>query len=376
MDPNRMNDPREVDHPEGLDRGESPLTAPPRDHAHGRENAFGALRLIFASMVIFAHCPELLDGNRAREPATWLFHTSQTLGSIAVDGFFLISGYLIAGSFMSDPKGYFRKRVLRIYPAFIACSLISVFVIGPLAGGSLPGGREWARMLYRIAILQTPLSDGSFATLHIATLNASMWTIAYEFRCYILAALFGLMGLYSRPRLFLGLTLGLLALTLVPLPETPGRFNALLGLPANDVRLCSVFMAGTCFRLIPLRLKASWAALAFVALIPLMFVEGIGEIALVLLGGYCMFWLAFRVNWRPLRTLNAKDDISYGLYLWAWPIASLLIWYFPAIPLSALDALTLAAAMICGWVSWRLIERPAMKLRPRVANRTPKLRPT
>jgi peptidoglycan/LPS O-acetylase OafA/YrhL len=352
--------------PEGFSPASSPLSPPEPDRARGRDNAFGALRLILASMVIFAHCPEMLDGTRAREPATWLFHTNQTLGSIAVDGFFLLSGYLIAGSFISDPRGYFRKRILRIYPAFIACSLISVFVIGPLAGGALPVGREWARMLYRMAILQTPLSDGAFSTLHFATLNASMWTIAYEFRCYILAAAFGVIGLYSRPRVFLGLTLALLAMTLVPLPETPARFNALLGLPANDVRLCSVFMAGTCFRLIPMRLKATWAAMALLALIPLMFIERASEIAVVLLGGYCLFWVAFQLDWKPLRTFNAKDDISYGVYLWGWPVASLLIWYAPAISLGVLDALTLAGAAICGWVSWRLIERPAMRLRPSV----------
>src|SRR3982074_3309146 len=83
-------------------------------------NNFGFLRLLFATLVILAHSPELVDGNRSREILTRIFGT-MPLGEVAVDGFFLISGYLILQSLVNS-KSYFEylsKRVLRIYPGYI-----------------------------------------------------------------------------------------------------------------------------------------------------------------------------------------------------------------------------------------------------------------
>lgn len=330
----------------------------------GRQpNAIGALRLGLAAMVIFAHVPELLDGDRHREPLTRLFHTSLTLGSMAVDGFFLISGYLIAASFMSDPGGYLKKRILRIYPAFVVCSLLSVWLIGPAVGGAWPTWITALRSVYRIATLQTPLSDGSASSLHIVTLNASMWTIAYEFRCYLLAAGFGLIGLYRRPRLFFALSLAVMAATLLPWPDIASeRLAAIIGRPASTVRMCGVFMVGTSFRLLQPALNGWIAALACLAVIPCLFVEHVGEIAFVLLGGYALFWLGFKVRWKPLLTLNATDDISYGVYLYGWPASVVLIWFWPGLSLAYVLALTLAATAACGALSWFLIEKPAMAL--------------
>lgn len=325
-----------------------------------RRNAIGALRLALASLVILAHCPELLDGNRTREPLTRIFHNGLTAGSLAVDGFFLISGYLIAGSWMSDPKGYFRKRVMRIYPAFIACSLILALIVGPLAGGAAVHPADWLKVVYRIAILHSPVSVGAFATLHIPALDASMWTVAYEFRCYILAALLGSIGLFKRPRIILGIALVLLALALAPLPGFETHIEALIGNPAPDARLAGVFLIGTCFKLYKVPLDGRWAALCAMAAAGLLFVQPVAELAFVLLGGYALFWVALKATWEPLLTINAKVDASYGLYLWAWPISALLIVYWPTVPLLALIVATWALAYAAGRASWFLIEKPAM----------------
>ncbi|MDB5482512.1 MAG: acyltransferase 3 [Caulobacteraceae bacterium] len=328
-----------------------------------RQNAVGALRLILASMVIFAHCPELLDGDRRREPITMLFHNGQTAGSLAVDGFFLISGYLIAGSWLSDPGTYFFKRVRRIYPAFVICSLLLLIIVGPLGGGAIPHGAEWARMIYRIAILQAPISDGAFAHLHYPAIDASMWTISYEFRCYILAALFGFVGLYRRPTLFLALTLMVLALTFVALPTLSDHASSLIGDPSKTARLTGVFMVGTCFRLLKLPLNGWWAGACAIGLVALLFTKPLAELAFVFLGGYTLFWVALKVTWKPLLTINARYDISYGVYLWAWPISALLIIYWSAIPLIFLLMLTWLLAAVAGALSWYMIERPALAVK-------------
>ena len=337
----------------------------------GRDNSFGAFRLLFASLVIVSHSIEMLDGNDAREPLHWLFG-GLSLGALAVDGFFLISGYLIAASFMSDRLGYFWKRVLRIYPAFLVCTIICIAVVGPLAGAQLellsPG--DWVRVVYRALLLKSPDVPGVFAGQHFGGgLNGSMWSISYEFRCYIGVAVLGFLGLYGRPRLFLLLTLcvfaAMLAFSLPPLEglRVSDRFEGMFGEPRMALRLAAAFMTGTCFKLLVTRYDGRVAVVCGVAAMVLQFVPLLAEPALIALGGYVLFWAVFRWDWQFLRTLNAKDDISYGVYLYAWPIGGLLIWYWRDVPLPVLMLLTLLGSLALGAVSWFLLEKPALRLK-------------
>jgi peptidoglycan/LPS O-acetylase OafA/YrhL len=351
-------------------------------------NGIGALRLLFASLVIVSHSPEMLDGNLEREPLHMLFHTLSS-GRLAVDAFFLISGYLIAASFAASAGvgSYFMKRILRIYPAFVVCFLLCVFLVAPLAGASLRslGAADLGRLGYRLVLLKSPAVDQAFATLPYPALNGSAWTISYEFRCYILAALLGMVGLYGRRGLYLALTAVVVTTSLVlSWPDladfrSPAWLVASLGEPHQQLKLLAAFMVGTCFWLYSkdIVLRGRYAAVAAVPLLGLMFMPQVAETALILLGGYILFWVAFKVSWKPLLTINAKDDISYGVYLYAWPIGALLIWYWRDIPVGVLAGLTFLGAVACGHVSWLLIEKPAMswkwrsrRIQPRIDSPT------
>ncbi|WDF74671.1 acyltransferase family protein [Novosphingobium sp. KACC 22771] len=101
-----------------------------------RKNGFGALRLMLALLVILSHAPEMANGDRHREILTRLFGTL-SFGDLAVDGFFIISGYLISASMLSNSKGFLRRRVMRIYPGFLVASLFCLVIVGPLRGISL-----------------------------------------------------------------------------------------------------------------------------------------------------------------------------------------------------------------------------------------------
>src|SRR5215468_1030364 len=97
-----------------LGRREAPQATP----VHGDQ--FNLLRLWLAGAVLFSHCFELIDRGRIREPLDRLFHTFSA-GDLAVDGFFVLSGYLILQSWTNDPHAgrYLARRALRIYPAFL-----------------------------------------------------------------------------------------------------------------------------------------------------------------------------------------------------------------------------------------------------------------
>jgi peptidoglycan/LPS O-acetylase OafA/YrhL len=339
-----------------------------------RRNGFGALRLLFASLVILSHAPQMVDGTDAREPLRRLFGTV-TFGAVAVDGFFLISGYLITASFISDPRTYVWKRVLRIYPAFLVCFALCLFVVAPLGGSDLSalGVRDWMDVAVRMVTLKRPPDYGAFSGMMLPVLNGSMWTIVYEFRCYIAAAVFGLLGLYRRRGLYLALTVAMVLANLI-FSTRLGWNLALLVKPVagligeldRTVRLTSVFMCGAVFRLYGVRFRWPIAAACAIGLLAATFSSRVAEIGVMTLGAYVLFWVAFNVRWRPLQTINAKDDISYGVYLYAWPAGMLILRCWPSISVEMLVLTTLAVALACGAISWFVIEKPALSLKRRL----------
>jgi peptidoglycan/LPS O-acetylase OafA/YrhL len=76
-------------------------------------------------------------------------------------------------------------------------------------------------------------------------------------------------------------------------------------------------------------------------------------------GSYAIFWLAFSQA-SPLRYFSPANDISYGVYLYGWPTQKVLLWYFPRLNLDAQVLLALGIAMVLGWLSWQLIEKPCL----------------
>jgi peptidoglycan/LPS O-acetylase OafA/YrhL len=332
------------------------------DEAKSRNNNFGLLRVVLATLVIISHSPEILDGNRSRELLTRFFGTL-SFGDVAVDGFFLISGYLVTKSFVSDPSiaSYLEKRILRIYPGFLVSFWICVLLVEPFVSG--PGKiLSFHLLLGQLSnslTLQRPLSAGVFSGLGFADLNNSMWTISFEFNCYIGAMCLGMMGLYSR-RLRAGtsvlVALLLLANAFDPLPH---------GFPLNSiVRFGAIFGTGALFYLYhldKLRFTGRGAFLCALMLCALLFSRRWAEAALAVFGGYLIFWSAFEVPVLPLSKAANKTDLSYGIYLYAWPIASVIAWRFRHINPWLLSIATLVCSASIAFLSWTFVEEPCLK---------------
>lgn len=99
----------------------------------GRDNNFDFLRFLLAVFVLFYHCYPILYGLNA--PSHGLAETIAGIcGGVAVPFFFVISGFLVTRSWLLDPRplGFLQRRVLRIYPGFLAASLFCALVVGPL----------------------------------------------------------------------------------------------------------------------------------------------------------------------------------------------------------------------------------------------------
>lgn len=352
---------------------------------------FAFLRLLFAALVVLSHTAEIHDGNRSREPLTQIFGTL-SFGEVAVAAFFFISGYLISGSFLSSKSvfDYLIKRVCRIYPAFIVAFFACVFIVAPLGGGLLTltgvpssafhGPLYPVLLLFGAATLSQPPANMAFEGTFYPWLNGAMWTIPYEFRCYLVVALLGVLGLL-RNKAFLIVSTAILLVLCFVFPEVYQPFNEggnghssnsavgkmlaqLVGSPKTSIRLFAVFMCGAVAQAYKEKLRfPAWAiGFSLVALVFGMTSAAFANVAIATFGGYLILALATLLAKPKLEGINPKSDISYGLYLYGWPVEKLIFWYFPNLNLVVAALLTLVIAAALGAMSWYLIEKRFVRL--------------
>jgi peptidoglycan/LPS O-acetylase OafA/YrhL len=326
-------------------------------------NNFGVIRLMLASLVIFGHSPELIDGNRSREPLTEMFGVL-TLGEAAVNGFFLVSGYLLVASILSSQslRDYFVKRITRIYPGFIVASLVCVLIVAPLAGGEHMHSGDVLRGILRIVLLQPPQSNTAFLGLPHPDLDGSMWTISCEFFCYTMLAALACLGVLKKPRHLLWGTVILLFLVAVIHFVFGGQTQNLLG-------FMSAFLAGVCFRihLTEARRNGLVALACGLLLILCLGNKWLAEPALIALGGYILFWFAERHIAPVVSGIGRHCDLSYGIYLYAWPIQNLLIWKLQLNDPAFVSCFALIGSALIAMLSWKIVEKPSFKFRRRIA---------
>jgi peptidoglycan/LPS O-acetylase OafA/YrhL len=336
-----------------------------------RSGALDLFRIIFALMVLWGHSYEMIDGDAHREIFTKL-HLDMSWGSIGVDGFFLLSGFLIVQSWMRDSRlsDFLRKRVLRIVPGYVVAVVLSFIAAGIFAPGaprffhdSLHSVRFWISTL----LLDAPLAAPAFPGNSNNAFNGSLWTITYEFRCYLLVALFGIAGFIRQRFVWLAITgLFFLIMTSLSIQQHISWTHSLLitGNPVAIFRLLPVFLLGGCYALFraEIKFRPLFALLALIAVVSLPYLTGRMEPWMVLFGGYLLMYLASL----PLQVFHwwhGMPDVSYGTYLYGWPVQSFVIWlYHP--PFLVIFSSTAVICLILGWLSWHFVERPMLRLKP------------
>ena len=133
------------------------------------------------------------------------------------------------------------------------------------------------------------------------------------------------------------------------------------------IRLSAIYLIGTCFGLFwreiePWLNGRTAAASGFAALV-LIHSPYFAEAGLTTFGAAALFWVALKARLGSVQRINDRWDISYGVYLYGWPVATYFCWRTPDMSPWLLTLLTLAIAAFLGAASWWGVERYAKRLR-------------
>ena len=334
-----------------------------------RENNIDFVRIVLALLVILSHSYPLTLGHERTEPFAVLSRGQVTGGHIAVDLFFILSGFLITASYerSSSAASYLRKRVARIYPGFLLLSLVTLVAFAPLAHAHVEGATLLAKTAnvlgYSLRLGEWKYSGALASNPAPGVINGSLWSIYYEFWCYIGVLILGLTGLL-RSRVFLAMLFGLsmvvsLLFAFFRWHFSGGMLGEIWGYPPFWARLLPMYLAGVVFYrfrdLIPMSrfaIGASVLALAVACVVPFGY-TAVFPIA----GTYLIMCFSFSRSIR-LHQTNRFGDFSYGTYLYAFPIQQLIMSAIghPIHPL-LLFACATPPTLMAAAVSWYTVEK-------------------
>lgn len=358
---------------------------------NSRNNSVNAIRLTFAGSIIVLHGMAL--GGYVEEMPKLIFH--ETVGTYMLAGFFVISGYMITASRMSSRSfgDYLWRRLLRIYPAWIASFVLVAVALGPLSmvlEGRSVSGYDWssaASYVYKNIFFLLKQFDitGTIQDIPVERIwNFSAWTLFFEFGLWMCI---GVLVLIAPKRLLnLGVVSGLVVFTAIKVYDKLttdlsafGTTNHGRGTGAIDPGLMAVleplarlgvfFFAGAV--LYVYRDKVRLSRVAFWVCLAVSFVLAIvGWFHIIAAIPFAYVIMHIGTSTRFSR-VNYPNDYSYGTYIYAFPITQVLAIINLDHPMPGWVFCTLAVLCTApvAWLSWHYLEKPAMSLKRLTAGR-------
>lgn len=348
-------------------RTQRPATMQLAAYAINRDNNFNLMRFLAAFAVLWSHSYGLA---LSPENEPWIGWLGYTPGSLAVDVFFITSGFLVTASLLrfNNFKAFARARALRIFPALIVMSLVLGLVLGPMftthSLGEYFGNSEVWKFIAKNSTILTGVKHklpGVFETNPMEkVVNGSLWTLPFELRCYLVLAILWWATKFAKAAplrsitrmVVIGTALMLLAFWIT---HSYGYRHW------HTFRLFFMFFSGAAFWLlrdrIPMR---GWIAVALGVLVlmgvavPKYFLW-IYPLAIA----YLVLYLAY-VPGGWLRGFNRFGDYSYGVYIYAFPVQQALVASIPGI---GAESMFLASALITlplAMLSWHFVEKPML----------------
>lgn len=332
----------------------------------GRDN-YLLLRHVAAALLIYSHSYALAGVAGGSDVIARLLPGFYG-GKVAVLMFFAISGFLVTNSYLRRPQllRFVAARVLRIYPAYVVCLIVTVLLVGLFFTSlSLPSyftdPGTWRYLLHNLGLsgLQYML-PGAFegGRAYPGVVNGSLWSLALEARLYLYLVVLALLQVF-RWRWFgaaLAAVFVVANLWLWPelAPDSEGKRALTVVFAAAAAAACVAEYVPVSTRLLALLGLATW-----------LLRDHASAYGLTIAGiAYFTCWFAYRV---PVLPLRFPGDYSYGLFLYGFPVQQALAALYPSLSPDQLTALALPVASLFAIASWHGIERLALSLKPRRA---------
>jgi peptidoglycan/LPS O-acetylase OafA/YrhL len=328
--------------------------------ANGYTTGFDYLRIGLAVAVLCWHSI-WVSGSQGLDAELWSGPV-RFFPLAIIPMFFALSGFLVANSFQrSRIHEFVTLRIVRLVPALAVEITLSALLLGALfttlpTAAYLTNPQFYAYFLNIIGLVHQEL-PGVFADNAAPNLvNGQLWTIPYELECYLALILFSVFALLGRRDVFLGV------LVLLAMALTAWTW---LGPAAEDVHtdvggrvLVLCFLAAVAIFLYRDKIpySAGWvvtSAITSVMLLPSPTTAYLAAFPVA----YLTIWLGLSRPWAiPF------GDLSYGVYLFHFPVEQTVMHLFPGIHAWwQLTLIALPVTVAFAWVSWNLVESPVLR---------------
>lgn len=341
------------------------------DYLEIRDNNFNLVRFIAASLVIFSHSYPLTLGPGVPDLFATFFGIST--GTLAVNIFFAVSGFLVSKSFhdRNNLVTFLYARCLRIFPALIVAVLFCVLIIGALftqlsLREYFSHEQTYTYLIGNISLvffsLQYDLPGVFTHSIYPNAVNGSLWTLPIEVWMYFVVAVIGVVGILHKQSLFN------LLLVLLVIPLYIYIFYYYLEMSEIDLinlRLCGFFLAGTFCYVNRKEIPLNGFILLGIAALTIMFrfwQMAFVELLFNTLTVYATFWFSL-VPAGSIRRFNDIGDFSYGLYIYAFPIQQAIAALYIGIQPLEMMVVSFVMTLFCAYLSWNLVEKPALSLK-------------
>lgn len=334
-----------------------------------RQNNFDFLRFYFAFIVVVGHIIAVTNLD-IFQPYAPFFNTY-----IPVTAFFCISGFLISSSYTRNKSlsKYFKKRAARILPAYILIILLCAVFLSFISEYSFSEYFTNPQLFkYLLANLTfqnfiAPCLPGVFTGDNMinCTVNGALWTLKIEVAFYIIVPLLFYFMKYIKRKYIILLIIYILSIiyqtTLEELAGATG--NNLLGILSRQLPgFMSYFACGMALHYyfdIFIKYK-KWFFIA--GLILFFFERYMGwEILAPFALSSLVFSIAYSLKW--LNNFGKYGDISYGIYIFHFPIIKLAIEFnfFDRYNPYLVALSIILTVLLTGFLSWHLLEKRFLK---------------
>lgn len=341
-------------------------------------NNFDFLRLIGAVLVVYGHSYALTGA-----PAhLWPGFAANAIGTVGVKIFFVISGYLVAQSWLRDPHPprFLLRRSLRIFPALVVVVLLSVAVLGPLLT-TLPlsdyFGHWVTRHYFRNLALYCSYSlPGVFEKNVLpASVNGSLWSLPVEVSMYLVTPLLLSRWFNFRRVPFAALAVGLAAASVLRLRAfPPTTTHVVYGINVWAwLEVVPYFLMGAAYALY----RLEWLTNIYVAFVGILALAvtspGFSASEALLLAVLPYAVLSFGRGHAPVfDKLTGGNDLSYGIFLFGFPVQQTLVALAgPKMGPWTNSALALVVCAGLAYLSWNWVEKPMLSWKPKRRDRRP-----